>query len=755
MKSSDSIRGRLIVLICLIGLLYVGLTLAHYEKVMGAQAEDACKLGLIICLCGIWFHSGREYFRFTRTTPVFLITMGFLILFHIQELTEELAFCESVPLFGKTTFIKRAFETALLIGIVCFFLMGNYLSVSAINKARKQLELNIADLREREERYRILFEGANDAIFIMEGERFVDCNSKTLAMFGCTKEQIIGQSPVRFSPATQPDGTASVSKVRSKIEAVQAGTPQCFEWKHLRLDGTPFDAEVSLNLVHWPTGMHIQAIVRDISERKQAVKLLAESEERYRQLTERINEWVWEVDQHGIYTYASPKVEALLGYRPDEVIGKSPLDFMPPDEADRVSQEFNRYRQQKAAFDRLENINIKKDGQRIVLETSGSPIFDQDGKLVGYLGTDRDITDRKQAEQASQESEGRLRQLIDNSPYGALEYELHADGRLLFVGYNRAANRILKTDCHQFMGKTIEQAFPPLAQTPIPSAYRLVAETGKPYDDEQVIYTDDRISGTYEIAAFQTGPGRMAVLFRDITERRRAEDKIKTYQNRLRALVSQLTLSEERERKNLAVELHDGICQSLAMAKLKVDAEMNNPSVAAVQTLLKDLQQAILDVMQDARALINNLGTPMLQQLGLAAALAEWMDSEISAKHGIKTEVVDKGIPARLSEDTKSLLFRAIRELAINVVKHAQAQTLSVALETQAGELSMSIVDDGKGFEHTERMDQDFRHRGYGLFSIHERITYIGGSMAVQSAPGQGTRILIRVPLEGNNTIPS
>jgi len=755
MKPLDRRRRLLFVFICLIGLLYVGVTLANYEKIINAQVEDACKLVFIVFLCGIWLYSGRDYFRFTHTTPVFLIAMCFLVLYHITELTEEITAFQSVPLFGQTTLAKRAFETILLIGIVCFFLGGNYLSVSAINKARKKLELNIVDLREREERYRILFEGANDAIFIIEGERFVDCNSRTLTMFGCKREQIIGHSPDRFSPVTQPDGMASARKARSKIEAAQAGVPQCFEWTHVRLDGSAFDAEVSLNLVDWPTGKHIQAIVRDISERKQAVKLLTESEERYRQLTERINEWVWEVDQHGIYTYASPKVEALLGYRPEEVIGKTPLDFMPPDEAERVRKVFDRYRQQKASFDRLENINIKKNGQRVVLETSGSPKFDHDGKLIGYLGTDRDITDRKQAEQARQESEERFRQLIDNSPYGANEYELHADGRLIFVGHNRAANRILKTDCHQFMGQTIEQAFPPLAQTPIPAAYRKVAETGKPYDDEQVIYSDDRISGAFEIAAFQTNPGRMAVLFRDITERRRAKEKITEYQNRLRALVSQLTLSEERERKNLAVELHDGICQSLAMAKLKVDEEMSNPSVAAVHTLLQDLQQAILDIMLEARALINNLGTPMLQQLGLAAALEEWMDSEITTKHGIKTDVVDKGIPSAMSEDTKSLLFRAIRELAINVVKHAQAQTLSVTLETQAGELSMTIVDDGKGFAHTEKLDQDFRHHGYGLFSIHERITYIGGSMAVQSAPGQGTRILIRVPLKGNQTTTS
>ncbi len=132
-------------------------------------------------------------------------------------------------------------------------------------------------LQKSEQKHRLLFEAANDGIFIMKDDRFIDCNSKTLEMFGCERSEIIGRNPADFSPDTQPDGGNSNEKAFEKINAVLNGKPQFFEWKHCRLDKTPFDAEVSLSLLDMDNETFIQAIVRDISERKLAEKKLAEA----------------------------------------------------------------------------------------------------------------------------------------------------------------------------------------------------------------------------------------------------------------------------------------------------------------------------------------------------------------------------------------------------------------------------------------------------------------------------------------------
>lgn len=127
-------------------------------------------------------------------------------------------------------------------------------------------------LRESESRYRTLFESANDAIFLMKEDRFFDCNTRTLTMYGCQRSQIIGKHPYNFSPVRQPDGRRSRSKAREKINLALNGRPQHFEWRHRRYDGTPFDAEVGLNRVEIDGKHYLLAIVRDISERKRSEK---------------------------------------------------------------------------------------------------------------------------------------------------------------------------------------------------------------------------------------------------------------------------------------------------------------------------------------------------------------------------------------------------------------------------------------------------------------------------------------------------
>ena len=166
------------------------------------------------------------------------------------------------------------------------------------------------------------------------------------------------------------------------------------------------------------------------ADRRWAEEELRESEERFRSLVEATSDWIWEVDANGTYTYAGPRVKDLLGYEPSEVIGKKPFDFMPTEEAKRVADEFTAIVKSGRPFSSLENLKLRKDGRMVMIETSGVPIFDSEGKLRGYRGIDRDITERKQAEEALRKSEAQYRLLFENANEAIA---VVCEGKLCFV----------------------------------------------------------------------------------------------------------------------------------------------------------------------------------------------------------------------------------------------------------------------------------------------------------------------------------
>jgi len=173
-------------------------------------------------------------------------------------------------------------------------------------------------------------------------------------------------------------------------------------------NGTQVARRATVNIVQW----FQSSMTRRIAERKRAEGALRESEEKFRSLIESTSDWIWELDRNGVYTYSSPKITELLGYEPAEVLGKTPFDLMPAEEAARLKPQVAAIIAACGPFLRLENINRHKDGRLLVLETSGVPVFDRDGRLTGYRGIDRDITERKRVELALEELNRTLQERI-------------------------------------------------------------------------------------------------------------------------------------------------------------------------------------------------------------------------------------------------------------------------------------------------------------------------------------------------------
>ena len=238
-------------------------------------------------------------------------------------------------------------------------------------------------------------------------------------------------------------------------------------------------------------------------------------------------------------------------------------------------------------------------------------------------------------------------------------------------------------------------------------------------------------------------------LNQEIVVRKRAESQVADYQDNLRSLASSLSLAEERERRRLAVYLHDQIGHTLALANIKLGESQKSLSGQGPGFPLTELEKTgslLEQAIRDTHSLTFRISSPILYELGLAAAL-EWLTEQVQKDHGISTRFIADGGADLLGEDVQVLLFQAVNELLVNVVKHAQAKNVEVSIQREGGNLKVNVGDDGVGFQ-MPRTKPPLRERcGFGLFSIRERLRPYGGVLKVQSEPGAGTHITLTVPL--------
>ncbi len=235
----------------------------------------------------------------------------------------------------------------------------------------------------------------------------------------------------------------------------------------------------------------------------------------------------------------------------------------------------------------------------------------------------------------------------------------------------------------------------------------------------------------------------------EITERKKAEEELLEHQAQLKSLTLELPLAEERERRRIAVELHDRISQSLCISKLKLEALCESAPSAELGKALDELCSCVGQTIVDTRSLTFDLSSPILYELGFETAVAEWLTEQIEEKHGIATEFENDGQPKQLDDDISVLLFRNVRELLINIVKHARAKKVKVFIRKVDGQIQVSVEDDGVGFDPAEVAKTAARRAGFGLFSVRERLEQIGGHLEIESEPGRGSRITMMAPLKG------
>ena len=509
--------------------------------------------------------------------------------------------------------------------------------------------------------------------------------------------------------------------------------------------------------------LYFSTIVRNISERKRTETELKESEDKYRRLIETTGTGYVIIDDQGRVIDANPEYAHLTGRQGvEDVIGHSVLEWTAPHDLERNAEEVRKFLAQGFVRN-LEIDYLTPTGQFVPVEINAT-ILHAAGTLQ-ILTLCRDISERKLAEETLRRNEERLRSLIDSAPFGAHLYELDELDRLVFSGYNKSADRILGVDNAQFIGKTIEEAFPALTATEIPARYKRVASTSEGFENVQVDYDQGKIRGAFEVHAFQTAHRRMAAFFIDITERKQAEEEKEKLQSQL--LQAQKMESVGRLAGGVAHDFNNMLTAILGHAELaitrfspseptyadlKVIIEASLRSAALTRQLLAFARkQTVAPKVLDINDTVAGMLKMMLRLIGEDIDLA-WLPGA-----GLWPVKID---PSQIDQLLANLCVNA-RD-AIAGVGKVTIETENIVFDADycavhpglaCGEYVLLAVSDdgcGMGKEVLDRLFEPFfttkevgKGTGLGLATVYGIVKQNEGFINVYSEPGKGTTFKI------------
>ncbi len=344
------------------------------------------------------------------------------------------------------------------------------------------------------------------------------------------------------------------------------------------------------------------------------------------------------------------------------------------------------------------------------------------------------------------ESEERYRQLVELSPDGI---GVERDDRIAFI--NTAGAKLLGYKRpEELIGRPVLDFVHPDYRKRAHLLLEYQRRKGKelPMREEKFI----RANGTtldVEVAAtlliYQNRPS-MQIVFRDITERKLAQERILADQKQLRQLTAELVLAEERERHDIATAMHDSIGPILAFTKRELGA-LRKKTPSDIADSLENIGANISEVVTQTRTLTFDLSPPTLYTLGFETAVEE-LTERFCKEHNLRYSFNKSDEPKPLTDHVKVLLYRSIRELLINIAKHAKAGSVKVDISRVNNEIQVTVKDDGKGLDVSALNRRETRPKGLGLFSIRERLMHIGGRFEIKSKRGKGTSATLTAPLE-------
>ncbi len=642
--------------------------------------------------------------------------------------------------------IDALFVPVLVVPVVVHF----EARTKEIERAHDQLLKEVEERRKVEEELRkekIFTESAlnvlQETFFVFDTNgRFLRWNETIKTATGYDDEEISSMKPTDFFSEEER------RRVSGAIETAMKEGHVKLETVILTKDGRQIPFMFTGSLLKNSEGVitGISGTGTDISARRQAEALLQESEAKFRDMAEKSIVGIYLI-QDEMFRYVNPTLAETFGYTVEEITDKKgPQDLVLPEDWPIVGEKLRKRIDGEMVSTHYGFRGIRKNKKIIHVEVYGSKTTYKSRPAV--IGTLLDITESRRAVKALEKSEEKYRNLIETAH--DLIWSVNAEGRITFI--NEAAHRLYGYSPEELIGRPFADVISPdHAESELDLFRQFVASEEEIVNHETTLIKSD---GTPVVLSTNTVVLRddngkvlgVIATSKDITSYRHAEEALKASGNRLRNLSLKLSLIEERERRKIAAELHDQIGQNLALAKIKLGELRASPALSAELVKSAGFIRELIDTsIQYTRSLTAELSSPLLYELGLEAAVQALTD-QVQEKYGLRTDFQKSGHSRPLAEKTLIILYKAVRELLINVIKHAQAHKLTVSIENREAAMIVTVEDDGIGFD-VSKLDDSGKETEFGILNIRERVESIGGQFTIESRLAHGTKFILVAPL--------
>lgn len=661
---------------------------------------------------------------------------------------------------------------------------GNLCEIQSVGRDITEQMRFEQDLRDSEEKYRILFENSIDAILLTSPDGLIHAaNSAACKIFGRTEEEICRNGRNGVVDLCDP-------RLPMALEERERTGKFFGELTFLRNNGTKFPGEISTIIFSDSHGnKRTSMIIRDITESKKSQESLRLANIYNRSLIEVSLDPLVTINPNGQITDVNHATENVTGYSHAQLIGTDFADYFT--EPDKARAGYQQVFRNGVVQDYPLELKHRNGSITSVLYNA-STYCDESGKVIGVFAAARDITKQKRAEKALIKYTNRLIILhaLDRSILTSQSMDEIAQNSLKYIGklipYNRASvatfdvetglAELLVVDISRSTKLGIGAKIPleifgeieklkqgkihivedlqSLPQTSpiikifleegirsyvfIPLRYKqnLIGSLNLGFNSPGKLTSEDNEIAR-EVADLLTIALQQAMLFRDVNEHR----------ERLLALSHRLTEAEEEERKKLTRELHDKVGQNLTALSINMNI-MNNmlspESKIRIESHLNDSQNILEEITVHIRDVMADLRPVILDEYGLISAI-HWYCDRFSKRNGIAVKVYSYDLKPPLPSIVETALFRITEELLTNISKHASAHQVTVTLNEITGKIQLSVADDGVGFDQTMLKNNFKQIKGWGLINARERIESIGGYLSIKSSPGKGTNVIIEV----------